>query len=91
MAMLSFSIFSSYLKDFKTNVIFTPTMGLFLSTLGKYYHLCLNHERQKNIFWKVFFWPYYLHSADNMASQNLPSKKICKFKYKCKELRHMNF
>jgi hypothetical protein len=39
--------------------------------------IVLYHGGQKRIiFWKVNFWLYYLHSADNMANQNLPSKNM---------------
>jgi hypothetical protein len=31
-------------------------------------------ERQKTtIFWKVCFWQYYPHSANNVVNQNVPS------------------
>lgn len=39
--------------------------------------LVFHHGFHKQIiFWKVCFWPYYLHSADNMANQNLPLKNV---------------
>jgi hypothetical protein len=47
-------------------------------------------SRKEPYFLKGMFWPHYLHNADNTATQNL-SPKICKFKYKCKDLRQIKF
>jgi hypothetical protein len=37
----------------------------------------------------MWFWPYYLHNADNMANKN--HFKTCQLKYKRKELQHIKF
>jgi hypothetical protein len=75
MAMPSFSDFIHHINKVSKEKWDTHPLYDSFSYIKNIMTFVFYHERQKRIiFWKVRFWPYYLHNADNMANHNLPSK-----------------